>query len=206
MLAVAVPIALGAAGCSAPGGDPPPPAPPTTSPTPGSPDDPIRCGIDLPVPNPAAPPYAGEGPHLAVAGVRLDLNVTAELTADEFSTHSLPDEWGAYDAEHDEDAARAQLFVCLAGVHQRGTTPIGTCQWDEASSQVYPGTYTIEVYEARTGHRPAVLTITSDLGADAPCPSSIYVRRGYGAPDIAQGFKDETLAAALAPFVMKDAG
>ncbi|MGA6162553.1 hypothetical protein [Amycolatopsis magusensis] len=154
------------------------------------------CGMDTRVPNPAAPPYAGHGPHL-VAGGQKTTGISDVLAS--FSVYSLPWEWRA-------DASQAQLVVCLGGVLKRDAMPIGTCEWEIAEGDVYPATYTFEVYEAKTGRSLATFPIESDASADASCPPTVYVGPGEGRVAVAQGVTEQTLASTLEPFVMQDAG
>lgn len=188
----------GAAGCSTPDDRSAAPSPTTTAPVTSASTSPATflCGMDTRVPNPAAPPYVGHGPHLVAGGAK---STGVSDLIGSFSVYSLPLEWRA-------DASRAQLVVCLGGVRKRDTMPIGTCEWDIAEGDVYPATYTFEVYEAKTGRSLATFPIASSGSADASCPPTVNVRPGEGRVAVAQSFTEQTLASMLKPFVMQDAG
>lgn len=188
-------------------------ATPPPSPT-SSPSDFTSCGEwglfrDYPFPHPAAPAYAGSGPHPAI--VEMDLLSDSSDVQTEFSEGGLPLEWRAYDDDREEwdewnperwDPSRAQLLICLIGVRKRSNTEIGDCAYDGANSPVYPATYTFEVYEVKTARRITAFKIRSDAAINSStCPSSVRVQVGYRGPGIAQGIDDETLSNRLRPLI-----
>lgn len=208
MLALFVAVSLGVVGCTGPTGKPSsaahtatsatkrPAATPQTSAT-----SPISCGLLSDFPNPTGPAYAGPGPHLAV--VDEELSATSDpLYNIPFSTYSLPIKWMAYDnKKNEEDISRAQLVICLTDLQQRSKTKIGQCEYDTLIADVYPATYTFEVYEARTGRRITTFKIRGNDTADLSCPVTLQHQVGSGV-DIAQGVKDETLSGRLRPLIM----
>lgn len=211
VLSLTAVVLVGVTGCS--GADEGTSAPSPTSsptalvaePTAGSTPPPSHCGFSMPpLPNPDAPPYEGSGPHLVIIGQ--EWNRERELQMKGITHFSLPEEWHAYDEDdHDFDESLGELFVCMTGVRQREDTPIGNCEWEEAGdSPVYPATYMFEVAEARSGRELAAFALDSDASVYGSCPSSVLVQSGFGAPDVAQGFSEEALAAELEPFVMAD--
>ncbi|WIX83459.1 hypothetical protein QRX50_23230 [Amycolatopsis carbonis] len=142
------------------------------------------------MPNPGWPASAGHGPHLVVAGKGDDAS-PSDLLYGGFDSGSLPYDWRArQEGSSDDDLGKAQLIVCLSGLRKRGTTPIGTCEWDIARGDVYPATYTFEVYELKTGHELANFDVESDRPANQSCPSVVNVRLGQHSPNIAQGFEE----------------
>ena len=222
--ALAAAVLLGTAGCapetpSSAGASSTPTSttrkPPTTSPGPIDPDK-RSCYYfdshvsDLTAPNPAAPPYAGPGPHPVAFGdsrqspdgdalYSYGINGIAELLgASSWAALGFPPAV--------EDRAQAQLVLCEAGKFKRATTPIGACDFNGlAQGPVYPTTYKFSVMENRTRRVVTTLAIDGDVDGDLSCPVSITtelgVRHEYG-----QAIKPETVVAALRPLVMGNAG
>ncbi|QRP47886.1 hypothetical protein [Amycolatopsis sp. FDAARGOS 1241] len=162
----------------------------------------LQCGTDIKVPNPGSPAYGGPGPHLVVAGEG-DGAYRSGLVPSSFTTGSLPIAWGAREDGTDRPD-RAQLIVCLTGLRRRGTTSIGTCEWTIARGDVYPVTYTFEVYELKTAHKLADFDVESDLPAEQSCPAHVTAHIGQHGPDVAQDFDDDTLVPHLTPLVTPD--
>lgn len=153
------------------------------------------------IPNPSGPAYAGPGPHRVVVGA-FDTPAADGLPhagADEFS---LPRSWVSFGSDHLlQDPSHAQLIVCLTAMRKTGTKAIGTCTYDSAEGEVYPVTYTFEVFEARTGRRVAQTTMPGDDTA-AACPSEVEYVAGDPVVPIGQALKDETFQSWLRPFVL----
>lgn len=205
LLLVGVVLATGA-GCGTSPGQPPPPTttprPVTTATATTAESAGAGCGgaSAFSVPDPAAPAYAGPGPHLMVTGERGFPDADADLDINDIR-FALPTAWQSYnDQTSDADLTRTQLVLCLLGLAKRGTTPVGTCQYDSALLNVYPATYTLGLFEVRTGRTVATFTIPSDGDIDLSCPVQVM-----GTPDIGQDISTNTLAATLKPYVLDDA-
>lgn len=210
MSALFVATLLSAIGCATPAGTPShadrSAASPTHSATPRpspstSPARRASCGsVDLP--NPAAPAYAGPGPHVSV--VDADLPHADPLIYVPISEFSLPRGWVARgDKNGGMDPARAQLVVCLTDLRKRSDTSIGQCE--DHPFDVYPASYTFTVYEAKTARRVKTFKIRSDEAVQFSCPS-VFQHWAHQAPQFAQGLKDETLHHRLRPLITGPAG
>lgn len=183
-----------------------PQAPSATSPSP-TPSSSGRtdCGY-LHFPDPAAPAYAGRGPHIAVAGDAEPDDLTQYPIRNVFTSVSLPEKWIPPDDESartdtTQDVSRAQLVVCLADVRLRSDTPIGTCDYPTVRAAVYPAIHTFEVYEAKTARQVTTFTLRGDETADLSCPPYFTHDADADSVDIAQFFKDETLHDRLRPLI-----
>lgn len=212
MSALLVAVLLSAIGCTAPTGTPSDAdrstASPTRSATPRpspstSPASRAGCGY-LDLPNPAAPAYAGPGPHLAAVHAGLASSSDALIYVP-ITEYSLPREWRAYgdgDKEGILDPARAQLVVCLTALRKRSETSIGQCE--DHPFDVYPASYTFTVFEAKTARKVTTFKIRSEEAVEFSCPSTFQYWAGQ-APEFAQGLKDETLHHRLRPLITNPA-
>ncbi|MGW0756836.1 hypothetical protein ACWD1Y_10160 [Streptomyces sp. NPDC002814] len=162
------------------------------------------CG-SLHFPDPAAPAYAGRGPHPAVAGDAAPDDLTQYPLRNVFT---LPDEWIPPEDESTRtstrhDVSRAQLVICLADVRRRSDTPIGTCDYPTVRAWVYPAIHTFEVYEAKTARQVTTFTLRGDETPDLSCPPYFSHDADDDSVDIAQFFKDETLLDKLRPLITR---
>lgn len=154
----------------------------------------------VPLPNPAAPVYAGAGPHRAVVGEYIGPQAKGMVHIKP-STFSLPTSWRALNAKGTQpDPSHAELIVCLSQVERQPGTRIGRCTYDKAKVDVYPADYTFDVYAARTGMRVAQLTISGDESAPASCPPSVLTRGNERFP-VAQGISPAALHSRLRPLI-----
>lgn len=161
------------------------------------------------MPNPAAPPYAGEGPHTIGFGdarVSVDtdfLNNIGPYRAKEILSGGA---WDSYGLPLPlEEPAQAQLVLCTAAIQKRSTTSIASCEYRGPTVPVYPVTYKITVMENRTRRVVATLSIDSDAEGNQSCPGVINYSRNVNL-EIGQAVKPETVVTALRSIVMDNAG
>lgn len=152
------------------------------------------------LPDPGAPAYVGEGPHLAVVGEHIGPHAKGMVHITP-STFSLPSAWRALNAKRTEpDPSHAQLIVCLSQVAEQAGTRIGTCAYNKAQVDVYPADYTFDIYTARTGRRVSQLTIGGDESAPMSCPASVVTVDDVNFR-VAQRISEAALSSRLRPLV-----
>jgi hypothetical protein len=161
------------------------------------------------VPNPAAPPYAGQGPHtIGFGGARESvdtdfLNNVGDRNAEDILSGR---EWDSYGLPLPlEEPAQAQLILCTAAIQKRSATPIGTCEYLGPTVPIYPATYKITVMENRTQRVVATLSIDGDADDNRSCPVGITYDSSLNL-EIGQAVKPETVITALRPVIMNNAG
>ncbi|WP_436772391.1 hypothetical protein [Yinghuangia sp. YIM S09857] len=179
-------------------GSPPPSGPPAAPSASTSPPADLSLSADcgdatvFTFPDPAAAPYTGPGPHLAVG-----------------DTFDLPREWVAYDpakTRWDWDVPRAQLLICQTEVRKRGEDVIRVCTDTSPSADLYAASYTYTVYELKTGRQVATLDMDSNAldyqGRPAGCPVTFTYWVGRPYPEFFQDVDEDTYTERLRPLIM----
>jgi hypothetical protein len=197
---------LGAAGCAG-SGDASSQATPTTSSARPSASrsappslEQSKCGPDFPYPD--APTYAGRGPHRVGTGDTAG-DGRQNPVYQGLSAASLPEKWVAPELKSmpfGADPERAQLLICLTDVETQTEQAIGRCDFLTTSGNIYPATFTFQIYEVKTGRWIETLTIRSDEPAESTCPVGISYEVG-STVEVAQGIKDKTLRNRLRPLI-----
>ena len=181
------------------GGPTPPPADPVFDPSSRSP----ACNGTYPY-DPAAPVYAGPGPH--PLGLERVL-----LPGDGPDTYRIQDNglggslgpWlSATDPDSDGIYTGAQLLLCYQVATDAAAAPVGACEYPETDTQdfarldVVPATYVFAVYEAKTGAFVETFTIPGTATPADSCPELIVFT---DQTQIAQGVDTTALVDRLRP-------
>jgi len=181
------------------GGPTPPPADPVFDPSSRSP----ACNGTYPY-DPAAPVYAGPGPH--PLGLERVL-----LPGDGPDTYRIQDNglggslgpWlSATDPDSDGIYTGAQLLLCYQVATDAAAAPVGACEYPETDTQdfarldVVPATYVFAVYEAKTGAFVETFTIPGTATPADSCPELIVFT---DQTQVAQGVDTTALLDRLRP-------